>query len=79
MAGQGSDPSDAEIQGAMAGKWTLFYDILIFYSSLLQKKLYIFFIFFFSDILREGELSKLTSRIVRTQLEEKFGVSFLGR
>ena len=35
--------------------------------------------FFFSDILREGELSKLTSRIVRTQLEEKFGVSFLGR
>ncbi|KAM7429968.1 hypothetical protein ABFA07_019252 [Porites harrisoni] len=32
-----------------------------------------------ADILREGELSKLTSRIVRTQLEEKFGVSFLGR
>ena len=79
MAGHGSDPSDAEIRGAMAGKWVLFYDIQISYSSLLQGKLYILFIFFFSDILREGELSKLTSRIVRTQLEEKFGVSFLGR
>ena len=79
MARQGSDPSDAEIQGAMAGKWVLLYDIQIFYSSPLQGKLYIIFIFFFSEILREGELSKLTSRIVRTHLEEKFGVSFLGR
>ena len=43
-----------------------------------RKSIYLFHIFF-SDILREGELSKLTSRIVRTQLEEKFGVSFLGR
>ena len=33
----------------------------------------------FADILKEGELSKLTSRIVRSQLEEKFDVSFLGR
>ncbi|KAJ7383118.1 hypothetical protein OS493_030649 [Desmophyllum pertusum] len=32
-----------------------------------------------ADILKEGELSKLTSRIVRSKLEDKFGVSFLGR
>ena len=34
---------------------------------------------FIADILKEGELTELTSRIVRAQLEEKFGVSFLGR
>ncbi|KAL9982440.1 hypothetical protein ACROYT_G004480 [Oculina patagonica] len=44
-----AEPSDAEIQSAMA------------------------------VILREGELSQLTSRIVRSQLEDKFGVSFYGR
>ena len=33
----------------------------------------------FLDILRDGELSQLTSRIVRRQLEDKFGVSFLAR
>nr|XP_058973829.1 uncharacterized protein LOC131800164 isoform X2 [Pocillopora verrucosa] len=32
-----------------------------------------------ADILRDGELSQLTSRIVRRQLEDKFGVSFLAR
>ncbi|XP_022779408.1 upstream activation factor subunit UAF30-like isoform X2 [Stylophora pistillata] len=32
-----------------------------------------------ADILRDGELSQLTSRIVRGQLEVKFGVSFLAR
>ena len=34
---------------------------------------------FFSDILENGDLSRLTSKIVRTELEEKFGVSLLAR
>ena len=56
-----------------------YFTIFRFSTQAFCKGTYISFSYFFSDILREGELSKLTSRIVRTQLEEKFGVSFLGR